>query len=182
MEWISNLNSSDWISMVNALATLVLSFFVYKSTNKASEAAVKTVNLTEQTFLLNQSMIDDKEEEKRIYMTSLKYQYVKILIKRSGDLLKAIKPSEDMIIHRNLSVLDYKHCISPENLALCFNEYEVKKITDAWFNFEMYLEEHFKETYSGDEPRFLAAYAADSIDNFMLINEMMTGLQKEINH
>lgn len=89
MEWIRNLSSNEWISVVNALATLILSFFVYKSTNKASEAAVKTVDLTEQTLLLNQSMSENKEEERKLYRNSLKYQYIKVLMKRSANILRA---------------------------------------------------------------------------------------------
>ncbi|MFE6076925.1 hypothetical protein ACFVQB_20905 [Paenibacillus sp. NPDC057886] len=182
MEWIRNLNSSEWISVVNALATLILSFFVYKSTNKASEAAVKTVDLTEQTFLLNQSISDNKEEEKKMYRNSLKYQYIKVLMKRSDNILKAITYSDGMEIHKNLSTLEYKHYISSENLALCFNEYEVKQITDAWFVFEIYLDKYFKETYSQDEINILARHAGTSIDNFTLIYDLMIVLQKEINH
>lgn len=182
MDWVKNLDSSEWISVINALATLVLSFFVYKSTNKASEAAVKTVDLTEQTFMLNQSMVTDKEEEKRMYRNSLKYQYVKVLMKRSDEILKAITHSNGMEIHKNLTKLEYKHYISPENLALCFKDYEVKQITDAWFVFEIYLDKYFKETYSQDESNILATHAGTSIDNFTLIYDLMILLQKEINH
>ncbi|MEK4056436.1 hypothetical protein MHB84_22980 [Paenibacillus sp. FSL F4-0087] len=182
MEWVKNLDSSDWISVINALATLVLSFFVYKSTNKASEAAVKTVQLTEQTLILNQSMVTDKEEEKRMYRNSLKYQYVKVLMKRSDDILKAITHSDGMKIHKNLTNLEYKHYISPENLALCFKDYEVKQIADAWYSFEIYLEKYYKVTYSHDELNVLASHAGTSIENFTIINDLMTVLQKEINH
>ncbi|WP_127544917.1 hypothetical protein [Paenibacillus amylolyticus] len=182
MEWIRNLSSNEWISVVNAFATLILSFFVYKSTNKASEAAVKTVDLTEQTLLLNQSISENKEEEKKMYRNSLKYQYIKVLMKRSGDILKAITYSDGMEIHKNLSTLEYKHNISPENLALCFNEYEVKQITDSWFVFEIYLDECYRESYSQDETNILANRAGTSIDNFTLIYDLMTVLQKEINH
>ena len=182
MEWIINLSSNEWISVVNALATLILSFFVYKSTNKASEAAVKTVDLTEQTLLLNQSISENKEEERKLYRNSLKYQYIKVLMKRSANILRAITYSDGMEIHRNLSNLEYKHNISPENLAMCFNEHEVKQITDAWFVFEIYLDEYYKEIYPDDETNILANYAGTSIDNFTSIYDLMIVLQKEINH
>lgn len=182
MEWVKQLDSSDWIAIINAFATLILSFFVYRSTNRASEAAVRTVELTEQTLLLNHEMNESKDEEKLTYRNSLKYQYVRILLKRSQDILEAITHADGLTIHRNLKNLEYKHNISPENLALCFEEFDMKLITDGWWVFEKYLEEHYLDVYPGNTINVLAAYADTSIDYFTRIRDLMDDSLMEIDH
>lgn len=183
MNWIIHLQANDWIAIVNALATLILSVFVYRATKRASEAAVKTVDLTEQTLLLNQAMNEAKEEETRAYRNSLKYQYVRILLKRSQDILDAITHPDGPTIHRNLINLDYKHNISPEDLALCFDNFDVKLITDAWWVFEKYLKKYFVLTpHMGEGDNALASHADTSIDYFTRIRDLMGDSLMEIDH
>lgn len=182
MDWIEKLDSSDWIAIINAIATLFLSFFVYRSTNRASEAAVETTKLTKETFILNKTLNESKDEENRKFKNSLKYQYVRILMKRSEDILIAIKHNNGAVIDKNLKSLEYKHNISPENLALCFDELDVKLVTDAWIVFERYLEDYFHYTYPGQTIKDLSTKNKESIDYFTRVLDLMIGKQKQIDH
>lgn len=173
---MGDLNYSDWIAIVNSLATLFLSLFVYRATRKSAEAAVKTAELTEESISLNKNINEFQQEDNLMYRRSLKYQYVKILISKTAYILKIMDNPEPNIINENLEVHHYKHHISPENLALCFTDSEVKLITDAWDAFEVYLQSHL------DNPCDLSLKADHVNHYFTEFSDRLIYLKKEIDH
>lgn len=173
-EIFNSLEASDWIAITNMLATLLLSYFVYKATKKSADATEQTAILTEESIKLSRAIQQRQDLDAEKHKHALRIQYVDVLNKKCKKVLNAVVSSNAMHIFKSLRDLDYKHEIKPETLAFCFSSKEVQAINKAWSSLDTYLELYFRETYNGDEMGLLVTHAPIVIEPF-------ENLEKELN-
>lgn len=171
------LSTSDWIAITNSLATIVLSWFVFRATKKSADATVKTTNLTEQSMQLNRQISDRHEKEAGERREALRIQYTDTLWRKTREISRMLSKLDGLGIHQSLSNYDISHEISAENLAIAFDSKEVRVIHDAWFVLENYLDNYYKGTYIGDEIGILVTHADKPLEALKKAEQLLENIK-----
>ncbi|WP_028592439.1 hypothetical protein [Paenibacillus massiliensis] len=174
------LESSDWIAVTNMIATLTLSIFVYKATKKSADATEETRKLTEESVKLSKLIHDIQQQESSKIRNSLRIQYTDILQRKTAKILNSITTHDAMRIHQEISKNfdSYHHGISPENLALSFNEEEVETINNAWTILNDYIDNYYSITYKGQDMGKLAEKADGPILAFEGVKFLLQDIRR----
>lgn len=180
-----DLQASDWIALFNGMATLVLSFFVYKATVKSAnaaeisaEASQKAVELTER---INENQLKDTKE----YLESLRIQCIESIIINSKKIRIAFSNPNNYneLVEKADKLLEmkYSHNISPENLARCFSKDCCSVINQAWQELEELLGTIRDDqlTLSPAQKEKLCGTAKQKSIEFAALVKLMEKLKKE---
>lgn len=137
------LGASDWISIVNIIATSILSISVVVLSARSTKASVKTTELTEKSVELSERAIRLNEEinnaqaiEQKRYKNLIRFHYVDELNKKAKNISSIISSGDYHIVWKELRKPELSQTIPVEELARYFSSEEVQTITSSWGNLE----------------------------------------------
>jgi hypothetical protein len=137
------LETSDWISIVNIVATSILSISVVVLTARSTKASVKTTELTEKSvelseraIRLNEEMNKANELEQKRYKNIIRFYYVDELYKKAKKISDIISSGDYHVVWDDLRSPALLQTISVTDLALYFSSEEIQIINGAWGNLE----------------------------------------------
>lgn len=141
------LGASDWISIVNIVATSILSISVVVLSARSTKASVKTTELTEKSVELSERAIRLNEEineaqaiEQRRYKNIIRFQYVDELSKKVKSISNIISTGNYFIIWKDLRDAELTQTIAITEMARYFSLEEVQTINRAWGSLEYTVE------------------------------------------
>lgn len=170
----------DYISIAGIISTIAIAIFVQRATSKAANAAVETVRLTEASINLSKSIADMQLNESNERKKALRHQYVEILWKKARLIKGAVGKTTGREINYYLKEFEFQHNISPENLAIAFEEREIKVIHNAWTVMKEYMEQYFKaEGYPGDSANLLITNADKPLEEFEIVVDLLERIRFE---
>ncbi|WP_315795295.1 hypothetical protein [Paenibacillus sp. BIC5C1] len=137
------LESSDWISIINIVATSILSISVVVLTARSTKASVKTTELTEKSvelseraIRLNEEMNKATELDQRKYKNIIRFHYVNELKQKAVNISEIISTRNYEIVWNKLRDPSLIQTIPVTELALYFSKDEIETINGAWENLE----------------------------------------------